>query len=455
MEAKVELDKQGIPKKNVPIQRGYKPKAIGITIYFFILSYLYVSLNNPDSMNLILPTLERTFGWAPADIAVRLGTIKLSAVIVMFGIGTLFMKVGIKKILIPCTIIHGFLIIAMSMVSTMDQFVYVNVAIAFVYPVGFVALGAIAANWFVRTRGRILGVITIAYPFSTATFTAIGTKGIAAWGYQGFYTSVGLFIILTGIAGYWLMYDKPEDVGLYPDGVPLSDEEKAEIKARSSHQSAWSLKRIIKTKELWAYAIAWSLVGLVMGSVMSQMIPVFTSTGISINRALAMLATGALAGIPLSYVWGYLDDKIGTPKTTLIFTSVLVTGALGMAYGSADNIGMFYLAIVCLAFGSAGMPNLQPSSLAYMVGRKELLNVQRYFHMVNGVFLSISMAYVPVMYSIWGSYRPVFLSLIGFIAITLIALRIAGKTFDPENPHYEGNDKAGNPDLAYANNEPN
>lgn len=419
-------------KATVAIQKGFKPKAIGITFYFFLLCYLYISMNGPDSMNLILPTLEKIFGWAPPDIAVKLGVIRLIAIPVMFGIGTFFMKAGIKKILIPAMVIYGLLVIAMSRVSTVEEFVWINIAIGFVAPVGYIALGGIVANWFTRTRGRILGIITIAFPLSTATFTAIGTKGIEAWGYDGFYTAVGIFIIVVGIAGFWLLYDTPETLGLSPDGIPLTEAEKAEIAARKSHQSAWTLKRIVKTKELWAYSLGWSLVGLVVGSIMSQMIPVFTSSGLSINAALGMMAVGALAGIPLSYVWGYLDDKIGTPKTTLIFVSVLVTGALGMAYGSVDNIQMYYLAIVCLALASAGMPNLQPSSLAYMVGRKEFLNVQRYFHVVNAVFLSLSMAYVPVMYSIWGSYKPVFLSLIIFIAITLVSLKLAEKTFDPE-----------------------
>jgi sugar phosphate permease len=436
METKSELDKQAIPSINMPAQSGFKPKAIGITFYFFLLCYLYISMNGPDSMNLILPTLEKVFGWAPPDVAVKLGVIRLIAIPVMFALGTLFMRVGIKKVLIPCLIINGILVIAMGYVTTIDQFVWVNIAIGFFAPVGFIALGGIVANWFTRTRGRILGIITIAFPLSTASFTAIGTKGIEAWGYQGFYTAVGIVLIVVGIVGFWLLCDKPEDIGLSPDGIPLSEKEKVQMKESASFKSEWTLLRIIKTKELWAYSLAWSLVGLVLGSIMSQMIPVFVSSGISINKALAMMAVGALAGIPLSYIWGYLDDKFGTPNTSMLFTTVLVTGAIGMAFGSAENIEMYYLAIVCIALGSAGMPNLQPSSLAYIVGRKEFLNVQRYFHVVNAVFLSISMAYVPVMHNILGSYKPVFLSLIVFIVITLISLAFCRNTYDSERPEF-------------------
>jgi sugar phosphate permease len=413
-------------------QEGFKAKSISLIVYLFLTMYLSISLSGPDSMNLILPTLEKTFGWAPPDVAVKLGVIRLIGLVTMFIAGTLMMKTGVKKILIPCTLINGLLVIAMANVQTLNQFVWVNIAIGIFGPATMVAFGALTANWYVRSRGRVLGIITIAFPLSTATFTLIGTKGIQAWGYTGFYTAVGIITTIVAASAIWLVYDKPEDLGMSPDGVPFTEQEKAEIAERESFQSKWNLPRILKTPEIWAYTIAWSLIGLVLGSVMSQLIPVFTSTGISINKALAMMSGAALAGMPLSYIWGWIDDKVGTPKTTVVFTLTVSAAAIGMAFGSADNTTPFLLAVVCIALGTAGMPNLQPSLLAYIVGRKEFVNIGRYFNLINAIFISISMAYVPVMYAKWGSYRPVFLSLLVFAVIAIIALKFTQKTYDPE-----------------------
>jgi sugar phosphate permease len=350
----------------------------------------------------------------------------------MFVVGTLFIKVGIKKILIPCTVINGLLIIGMANVSTLDQFMYLNIGVGLVGPAAMIALGALTANWFVRTRGRVLGIITIGFPLSTATFTLIGTKGMQAWGYTGFYNAVGVVFVLIALSAIWLIQDKPEDCGMSPDGVPFTEQEKAEIAERESYQSKWNLLRVVKTPQLWAYTIAWALIGLVLGAQLSQMIPVFTSTGMSINQALGMMSVAALAGMPISYVWGWLDDKVGTPKTTALFAGSMIFGAVGMAYGSAENTIPFYIAIVCIALGTAGMPNLQPSLLAYMVGRKEFVNINRYVSLVNMFFISVSMAYVPVMREVWGSYKPVFLSTIIFAVIAIICLKFTQTSFDPE-----------------------
>jgi OFA family oxalate/formate antiporter-like MFS transporter len=425
-----------------PQEEGFRAKSIGLIVYLFATMYLAISTGGPESMNLILPTLEKTFGWAPPEIAVKLGVVRMIGMITMFIAGTLMMRTGVKKILVPCTIIGGVLIMVMGNIKTMDQFIWVNIALGVFGPATMVAFGALTANWYVRTRGRVLGIITICFPLSTATFTLIGTKGIEAWGYQGFYTAFGAVTTLVAISGIWLVYDKPEDVGLSPDGIPFTEAEKAEIAEKESFQSAWSPLRIIKTPEIWAYTIAWAFIGLVLGSVMSQMIPVFTSTGISINKALGMMSVAALAGMPLSYVWGWFDDKIGTPKTTVLFTLTVCLAAVGMAFGSAENTIPFILAIVCIALGTAGMPNLQPSLLAYIVGRKEFINISRYFNIINGVFVSISMAYVPVMYAQFGSYRPVFLSTLIFGVIAIIALKFTQKTYDPERQEFIEEGKA-------------
>jgi MFS family permease len=398
--------------------------------------YLTVCMNGAESMNLILPALEKTFGWAPPDVAVRLGAIRIIAIPSMFIVGSIMLKFGVKRVLLTCTVVTGLFIIAMANVKTLDQFVYVNVGIVVLGPAAMIGFAALSANWWVRSRGRALGIITIAFPLSTATFTFIGTKGIAAWGYQAFYTGFGLVNVLVCLLGIWLVHEKPESIGLSPDGIPFTEQEKIEIAQKAKFQSKWNFKRIIKTKEIWAFAFSFALLGMLVGTIMSQLIPVFTSSGIPINKALGMMSAAALVGMPISYIWGWLDDKIGTPITTAIFSLTLIAGCLGMAYGSADRVSLYYMAIVSVALGTAGLPNLQQSLLAYLVGRAEFVNISRYTNILQALFTGVSMAYVPVTYAYFGNYRSVFLSLIIFGVIAIALLIFCRQTFDPERQKF-------------------
>jgi MFS family permease len=399
-------------------------------------------MGGPESMNLILPALENTFGWAPQDIAIKLGALRMLSLISMFVLGSIMVKVGIRWVMVPCSVGVGVLIIAMANVKTLDQFVWVNIGIMLIAPSIAIGFAALSANWWVRSRGRALGIITMAFPLSTATFTLIGTKGIAAWGYQSFYSGVGVINVLVCLLGFWLVYDKPESVGLSPDGIPFTEQEKAAIAQKENFQSKWTLLRILKTKELWAFAFAFALTGMIIGAVMSQLIPVFTASGISINKALGMMSVAALAGLPLSYIWGWLDDKIGTPITSTIFSGTMLIGCISMAYGSAENIPLFYLAVFCVALGIAGLPNLQQSLLAYMVGRKEFVNISRYTNILQQLLSGVSMAYVPVAYAYFGSYKPVFLSMLIFGITGMVLMLFTRKSYDPERQEFIQEGKA-------------
>jgi OFA family oxalate/formate antiporter-like MFS transporter len=417
-------------------EEGFKAKSIGLITFLFIMMYIQISLTGPESMNLVLPAVEKAFGWAPADVAVKISIVRLVSIVAMVLAGTLFIKIGIKKVMIPSGILAGLSVIIMGNVTTLNMFAWCNIGMNIFYPVYMVALGALTANWYVRKRGRALGIITIAFPLSTATFTLIGTKTIAAFSYQAFYNTVGVLSILFSLLAIWLVHDKPESVAMSPDGIPFTEKEKADIAERQSYQSQWNFWRVMKTKEIWAYAFVWAFIGMVLGGIMSQMIPVFTSTGLSVNKALGMLSAAALVGMPLSYIWGWLDDKFGTPTTTMIFSFVLIIGCVGMAYGSAENTVPFYLAILCVALGSAGMPNLQPSLLAYIVGRQEYVNINRYTNVIHMISVSFSMSFVPVTYAIVGSYKPVFLSLSIFAVLAIVLVKFTRKSFDPERMEF-------------------
>jgi sugar phosphate permease len=383
-------------------------------------------------MNLVLPALEKTFGWAPPDVVTKISIIRIIGIPIGFIVATLFIKVGIKKITVPSLILSGVTFIAMANVKTLNQYVIVSIIGGIVGTAGMLCQGAFVANWFVRNRGKVLGIVTIAMPLSTATFTLIGTKIMEIYGYTAFYTGVGIIFIIVGVIGFKAAVDTPEELGFSPDGKAFTAEELAEIEAMKKHESAWSIARILKTKEMWAYAIAWAGVCIVMTGLLVQLVPVITSSGVPIDKALGMMSVAALLGMPLSYIWGWLDDKIGTPKTCTLFALSFIVGAVGMAYGSPEKVGFYYLAIICIALGTAGMPNLQPSLLAYMVGRKDFMTVFRYMNVLFALFTSIAMSYVPVMYGKFGSYKPVFLSLIPLSIMSGILFLFTNKSVDPE-----------------------
>lgn len=413
-------------------KKSFKAFAGVLIVYVFVHMYISIALSGPESMNIILPALENLHGWNPAEIVSKLSMVRLSGVVTGAIIGTIIMKVGVKKLFVPATILTGIFTILMSNTQTVTQFVLCQAIIAVVGPALMIGQNAFIANWFVKNKGKVLGIVTIAAPLSTATFIPTAHKLLETIGFSGLYTGMGLIFIVLGILAAILIKDNPEEIGSYPDGQPVTAEELGKIKLMEESAPQWTFSRVIKNKEIWFYCIGWSFINLVHLALMSQFIPVVTSGGLDIKVALTMFSAAAIIGIPLSVLWGWIDDKLGTPKTCTIFAFITIIGALGFAYGSNDNMALYYLGSLAIAMNAGAIPNLMPSHLMHIFGRKEFINVNRYWMVCQSIVMSLVISYVPVMYSIFGDYKPVFLMLIPLSIIAGVVFKLTDKTYDPE-----------------------
>ncbi|MHA2937152.1 MFS transporter [Vibrio sp. RC27] len=411
----------------------FKVFAIFLIFYLFVVYYFIMATAGPESMNLILPSLEQKFGWNPSDVVAKVSIVKLLAVISGVVLSTLMVKKGIRNVTAPSITLVGLAIAGMGMSQTMGQFVAANIIIGIFTPAIFISQGALISNWFVRNRGKAFGIVTIAAPFSTATFTPIGYHLIEHFSFTALYTSVGAIFTAMGLIGFFVIKDAPEQVGLDPDGIPFTEAELKQIKAMREFKSKWSLVKVLKTKEIWFYCFGWGFVTIVNLGLVVQIVPVLTSGGIEVNKALLMMTVASLMGIPLTYFWGWFSDKVGTTKACVVFAVITIFGPIGFAFGSAESIGYYYLSILCIAIGTGGTPNLMPSHLAYLVGRREFLNVNRYWIIFQSLAISFAFAYVPIMFGILGSYETVFLLLAPFSILAAVLFAFTGKTHDAEN----------------------
>jgi sugar phosphate permease len=419
------------------IQKGFKIHALGVILYVFVTMYLQLTIGGPDSMNILLPALVAKFNMSPGEVMGAISAVRLVSVVAGVIAGALIMKLGFKKIGVPSIFICGLCVAMMGRVESWSSIMIIQVILTTLTPVLMFTQGGLIANWFVRYKGIIFGIVTIAAPLSTATFTPIGMKVFQQVGFTDFYTGLGGFIAFWGLVGVWAMKERPENYGFDPDGIPFTAEERAELKAikdkEKNAKSAWTLPNIMRCKEFWYIAIAWGLIGgLMMAGIMSQVIPILTGVGIGLDRALFLMSVMAIFGMPLSYVWGWLDDKVGTPKANAIFSLAYVFGAAGFAFGGPDSLYLIYLALFCISLGVGGMPNLMPSLIAYVFGRDEFVNISRWVNVIQGVLMSVGMAYLALMNDLTGSYS---LSFITFIPLALLCgylfLNIK-KSHDPE-----------------------
>ena len=109
----------------------------------------------------------------------------------------------------------------------------------------------LAANWFIKYRGRVMGIITLGSPLFSVIGTSVMTTFISTrlnGDYRPFYVGICIVLVAIALLVALLLKDAPENAGLYPDGAdhpPISessvDEVHLTVKQVLSQPKAWWL----------------------------------------------------------------------------------------------------------------------------------------------------------------------------------------------------------------------
>lgn len=183
-------------------------------------------------------------------------------------------------------------------------------------------------NWFVRRRGRAMGIMGMAFQFSnTLLIPAAGfIAQRASW--RWVYGLLGAGTALCVIApAALLLRRRPEDVGLLPDGdgaqhaVPLQRVSDPEV--------SFTAREAMRTRAFWLLAGAQFLMAFVSGSLTFNLAPYFTDVGISAGAVALAMSLFALASGFSSTVWGFLSERF-SERSLAIVASLL--GAAGTAF---------------------------------------------------------------------------------------------------------------------------
>jgi MFS family permease len=194
----------------------------------------------------------------------------------------------------------------------------------------------------------------------------------------------------------------------------------------------WSLKRLFTTPETYFLMIGWACMFWIMTGFMSIFVPRMLELGIPLFTAANYLSMASILGIFLSYAWGWIDDKFGAPKASIGLGCGYLFMSLAMWFASNGNQVLIIIAVVGVACATGGLPNLNPSSIAYVYGRKVFMSNLRWIMLVAGGLSAPAVVVFGMIKDTYGSYDSVYLlcSILGVIAILSFAM--IRRSYDPD-----------------------
>jgi MFS family permease len=389
--------------------------AIAFLILGVLFNFMYSGLQN-DQINII----QGFSGWSDTATMMPLTVGNFVCIVLTFVYGTLFIKFGVRKTLIPCIAVCALGCCGVALADGLA----INGGVGN-YGLYFVSLFLVrcgcmcfqmsgfqlAASWFIKYRGSALGFITLGSPL----FSVIGTSGMTTlisnvWkgDYRPFYYGIAVLLVIIAVLVGTLLKDTPEQAGLYPDGSDTAP--KSEAVEDEVHLT---VGQVLSMKKSWLLIFNFGIFQYIINACMASMVSWFTylcvhyvdqvQTGIMagqfegmgglagagamalfVGQATKWLSLGAILGIPVSFLFGVIDDRLGTPIACVLLGVVEFLPVIGLmsqekavaATGSC-NVGMLILWGIGVAGMTGGVPTMHPASMSYVFGRREYQSANR------------------------------------------------------------------------------
>ena len=269
---------------------------------------------------LIVP-LEDAFGWSRSDISLAVAINVLLFGLVSPFAAALMEKFGIRKVVMSAltTVSLGaFLTIFIQdpwqLIATWGVIVGVGTG-----SMALVFAATVANRWFVAKRGLVTGILTAA----SATGQLIFLPGLShlaqTYGWKSVSLTVASFAMLVVPFVFFLLRDKPADLGILPYGAPADWQPPAKSELSAVALAIDTLKQSSQRKDFWYLFGSFFVCGLsTSGLIGTHFIPAAHDHGMPTTLAASLLAMVGVFDVIGTVFSGWLTDRYD-PRKLLFF----------------------------------------------------------------------------------------------------------------------------------------
>ena len=417
---------------------SFGKKGWAVVIYTLFI-YLFTCVTN-DTLNVTVEVFAGVLGVTSNDLLPMAAIGGFVGVVLSLIAGVIIAKKNVKAPTAVLFVILGLLFTLNGQARSLP--VYAIAAIlstAVAQTLNLVCTQQIMSNWFPKKKGIALGWATMGMPVCSAVMVAVfqGLFGVSIA--APYWLMLVICLIMAVVTGVWFK-NYPEEAGAYPDNEPVDPEEqKKTLEFLANYKSPWTAGKMLKTKEFWMLVLIFGFLFMGLVATMAQMIPRLATLGLPTNTGILWLSIASIIGIPGSFAWGLIDQKIGTGKTNRIFcvcwAITMILSCIGMQIRS---LPLTIVTVVLYALLNGGLGNMMPSMFISVFGRFDFAQANKIGMPIVICLRSITMIIMPIILTAAGAdqamgYRNVFLviSILSVIA-AILAFVITDKTIGTE-----------------------
>ena len=391
---------------------------------------------NITTLSVLIFPMSEEFGWSRTLISGSVSSGAIASLIFSPVVGWAIDRVGARLVMVISVLCLGLAMISLAW-ATLPITFYIAYSVGRVVfhtsaPIGS---STVASRWFIKKRGRAIGVIFLVGAIGGIVFTMLASLIVENYGLKTTWIIIGLLVLTVSVAPPLLFVaERPEDIDLLPDGEILSSDDSEEISElvdsatlpRGSDDESWALVEAFRTRTFWIMVIMGFTLYFVHTSIGVHMGVYFRDVGLGpTSTALAISLSWIVSAIG-SVGWGVVTDRVPIRYAySLMFLIQAVSTLYLMLVGG--TLGIFLAAALFGVVSSAS--NVIPSVMyANYFGRSSLGRIRG----VGEVGVLLGQATGPItagiLFGLQGNYDAIFTV---FVLMALVCSVVALKATVP------------------------
>ncbi len=383
-----------------------------------------------NGFSIFMPMIQEAYGFTSTQVSSFITIRNLVCFCAMFSVGLYYDKLGYRIGTTLATLFAAAAYIGFSISRTYAMFCVSTAIMGLAYCFGTMIPAAILMNkWFVKNRALALSVCGAGTGVAMIILPPISTGLVDAIGLSATFRAEGIFIIITAAFVALIVRSNPEDIGLMPLGAEIDDasaEKSSAVQNENVEETAAKIDASEQNddrlpKILWVTLISASmLMGAVASVGYAHLSVLYSSAGFDSGYIAAMISGIGLLLTLGKLLFGYMADRIGGYKTSMIFWIFLIAGDLLCCFAYAGSHIINIIVAFTLGIGYA-LSNLGTSVWSNDMGKgAQYAKLVRYLQisMSGGALITSNVPGILADLSGTGSYLPAYIMFTVFCLVS-------------------------------------
>ena len=354
------------------------------------------------TFSVFLEPIGRDLGVSSTAMATAYGLATLAAAFLLPQMGRLVDRFGPRRMLAAIVVLLGF---ACLFFGAAANFLWLAVGFAFLrfFGQGSLMLGSanLVSHWFSRSRGFAMSLMALGFGVSMAVHPPLAQVLIEEIGWRQAWFALGLLTWLLMLPPIFLLvHDRPEQLGLRPDGDE-SQMAEGTAEAGAAQITGLTLHEAIRDSSFYVLSFGMFAIAMLVTTLHFYQVSILTAQGLGTGLAARVFTVSAVAMVAAMPLVGRLFDRL---RTRYVF-------ALGLSITAASLVGVTLVTDAATSVAYAilfGLNNAFSMTLFGYIwpryfGRRHIGSIQGVGQMIGVVGASLGPLPVGLAFDLLGS----------------------------------------------------